>query len=40
VIHLYATLTVAKWFPPDLSLDASEYWHLFSIMDATAQASK
>ena len=41
VLHPYAALAVATGtFPPDLALDASDCWDLFSIMDSVARASK
>lgn len=41
ILHPYAALAVATGtFPPDLALDASDYWDLFSIMDSIARASK
>lgn len=40
-LHPYAALAVATGtFPPDLALDASDCWDLFSIMDSVARASK
>ena len=41
VLHPYAALAVATGtFPPDLALDASDCWDLFSIMDSAARTSK
>jgi len=41
VLHPYAALAVATGsFPPDLALDASDCWDLFSVMDSVARASK
>jgi len=41
VLHPYAALAVATGtFPPDLALEASDCWDLFSVMDSVARASK
>jgi len=40
-LHPYAALAAATGtFPPDLALDASECWEMFSVMDSVARASE
>jgi len=40
-LHPYAALAVATGtFPPDLALDASDCWDLFTVMDSVARASR
>lgn len=39
-IHPYAALSVVKKvFPPDLSLDASDCWKLFSVMESVVRTN-
>jgi ATP-dependent RNA helicase DDX60 len=41
VLHPYAALALATGtFPPDLQLEASDCWDLFSVMKSVARASK